>query len=79
MILTISQGSQITIPAELRNELNLKPGSRIELEREGKKLTIKPVGDDIKKLFEEAKNVKVKQDMTAKEMDEYIENEVLGH
>jgi len=79
MILTISKGSQITIPAELRNEFNLKPGSRIELEKDGKKLMIRPIGDVLKTLFEEAKHVKVKHDMTAKEMDDYIKNEVLGH
>ena len=79
MILTISKGSQITIPAELRNEFNLKPGRRIELEKDGKKLMIRPIGDVLKTLFEEAKHVKVKHDMTAKEMDDYIKNEVLGH
>jgi len=32
---------------------------------------------DLEKLFEEARNVKIKKDMTAEEMDDYIKNEVL--
>lgn len=79
MLVTISKGSQLTIPAEYRKELNISAGSRVELEMKGKNLMIIPLSDDLKKLFEEAKNVKVKHDMTAKEMDEYIKNEVLGH
>ena len=33
---------------------------------------------DLEKLFEEARNIKPKKAMTAKEMDDYIENEILG-
>ncbi|MEK7254395.1 MAG: AbrB/MazE/SpoVT family DNA-binding domain-containing protein, partial [Bacteroidota bacterium] len=35
MIVEISKGKQITIPAEFRKELHLKEGSRVELERKG--------------------------------------------
>jgi len=79
MILTISQGLQITIPAEYRSELNLKVGSRIEMEKKGHNLIIKPIDADIKKVFEEARKGKRKKAMTAEEMDNLIENEILRH
>ncbi len=77
MIVEISKGKQITIPAEFRKKLDLKAGSRVELERKGNKIVIKPIEEDIEKLFAEAKNVKPKHKLTAKQMDELIENEIL--
>ena len=77
MIVEISKGKQITIPAEFRKKLDLKAGSRVELERKGNKIVIKPIEEDIDKLFAEAKNVKPKHKLTAKQMDKLIENEIL--
>ena len=77
MIVTISKGQQITIPAEMRNDLKLKAGSRVEVLKERNEIIIKPLGEDLEKLFEEAKNIKPKHNLTAEQMDKLIEDEIL--
>ena len=76
MIVTISKGQQITIPAEMRKEFDLKVGSRVELIKKQNKIIIQPIEEDLEELFENAKNIKPKHNMTAKQMDELIENEI---
>lgn len=73
MIATMSKGQQITIPSEIRNILGLEIGSKVEVELVGKKIVIKPIGDDLEMLFEEAKKRKPRQKLSAKEMDELNE------
>ena len=79
MITRISKGQQITIPSEYRNEFGWRIGSKVELTKEGNKIVIKPIGEDLQKLFEEAKNLKPRFKFTAKQMDEVVEHEILGH
>lgn len=78
MLVEISKGKQITIPAKYRKKLHLKAGSRVDIESRGNKIIIMPIEEDMEKLFAEAKNVKPKHKLTAKQMDELVENEVLG-
>jgi len=73
MIVTISKGQQITIPSQLRRELGLKAGSKMDLDMENGKIIIKAVGEDLDKLFEEAKNIKPKHNLTPKQMDDLNE------
>lgn len=73
MIITISKGQQITIPSEFRKELNLKVGSRVELIKKRNKIIIQPIEEDIEELFEKAKNIKPKHNLTAEQMDELNE------
>ncbi len=73
MIATISKGQQITIPAIIREALGLDVGSKIEMERIGQKIILKPIGDDLGLLFEQAKKVKPKKHMTVEEMDTFTE------
>ncbi len=73
MIVTISKGQQITIPAKLRKDLDLKVGSKVELVREQNKIIIQPIEGDLDRLFEEAKNIKPQHKLTAKQMDELNE------
>lgn len=77
MIVTISKGQQITIPAEMRKELKLKVGSRVEVVKRKNEIIIRPVGEDLEKLFEEAKNIVPRHKLTAKQMDQLIEDEIL--
>ncbi len=79
MIVTISKGQQITIPAEFRKELNLKIGSRVELIKKQNKIIIQPIEEDIEEVFEKAKHIKPKYNLTAEQMDELIENEIHRH
>lgn len=79
MIITVSKGQQITIPSEYRKEFGWQVGSKVELTKEGNKIVIKPVGEDLQILFEQAKSLKPKFKFTAKQMDEVIEREILGH
>ena len=76
MIVTISKGQQITIPAEMRKDLKLKVGSKVELVKENNEIIIKPIEGDLEELFENAKNIKPKYNLTAEQMDELIENEI---
>ena len=77
MIVTISKGQQITIPAEMRKELKLKVGSRVEVVKRKNEIIIRPVGEDLEKLFEEAKKIVPKHKLTAGQMDQLIEDEIL--
>ena len=70
MLTTISKGMQITIPATIREVLGLGAGSRVEIERTGKKIIIKPIEDDIEAVLAASKRWKAKHpEMTAEEMD----------
>lgn len=77
MITKITKGQQITIPSELRKKLNLKEGSKVEMIVKRKEIIIKPIEEDLEKLFEEAKNIKPKIHLTAKQIDELNENAIL--
>ncbi|MBI2580794.1 AbrB/MazE/SpoVT family DNA-binding domain-containing protein [Candidatus Woesearchaeota archaeon] len=79
MIIKVSKGQQITIPSDYRKEFGWQVGSNVELTKEGNKIVIKPIGDDLQKLFGEARNLRPKLKLTAKQMDEVVEREILGH
>lgn len=79
MIIKVSKGQQITIPSEYRKEFGWQVGSNVELTKEGNKIVIKPIGEDLQKLFKQAKSLKPKFKLTAKQMDEAVEREILGH
>lgn len=78
MIVTISKGQQITIPSEIRKELKLKVGSKVEVIKKQNKIIIQPIEEDLNKLFENARKISPKRKLTAKQMDELVENEILG-
>ena len=69
MIATISKGQQITIPASIREALGLDIGSKVEIEQIGKRVVLKPLGDELESIFAEAKKVKPRQKLTAQQMD----------
>ncbi len=76
MIVTISKGQQITIPAEFRKDLGLKVGSRVELVKKQNKIIIRPIEENLEDLFANAKNIKPKYNLTAEQMDKLIEDEI---
>lgn len=78
MLVKVSKGLQITIPSGYRKLLGLRVGSKVELVKREDTLIIKPVGDDLVKLFDEAKRLKPKHRLSARQMDEVVENEILG-
>lgn len=70
MLTTISKGMQVTIPAAIREVLGLGAGSRVEIERTGKKIIIKPIEDNIEAVLASSKKWKARHpEMTAEEMD----------
>ncbi|MBI4155517.1 AbrB/MazE/SpoVT family DNA-binding domain-containing protein [Candidatus Woesearchaeota archaeon] len=75
MIVQISKGRQLTIPAEIREDFGLDTGSKIELIKEKGRLILKPIEEDIDKLFEEAKKIKPKHNFNVGEMEELNEGE----
>lgn len=42
----VSTKGQMVIPAELRDALHLKPGTRVALQREGDTIILQPITDD---------------------------------
>jgi AbrB family looped-hinge helix DNA binding protein len=76
MITKITKGKQITIPAKIFKELNLKVGNPVEVDLKDHDIIISPIDEDIEKLFREAKKTKPKIHLSAEEMDEVIENEI---
>ncbi|MBI2575505.1 AbrB/MazE/SpoVT family DNA-binding domain-containing protein [Candidatus Woesearchaeota archaeon] len=77
MIIPISRGQQITIPSKYRRMFKMDKGSKIELLKKGNKLIIQPVGEDLVYLFDKAMGIKPKRGMTARQMDELVEDEML--
>lgn len=77
MIIKISKGQQITIPRELREALNLRIGSNVEIEKKGDKIIIKPIDEDLEELFKEAKKTRPRYKLSAMGMDKLTENEIL--
>ncbi|MEK6951443.1 MAG: AbrB/MazE/SpoVT family DNA-binding domain-containing protein [Nanoarchaeota archaeon] len=73
MIVEISKGRQITIPAEIRSEFDLDTGSKLEIEKINNKIILKPIGNDLNNLFEQAKKIKPKHKLSAKQMDDLNE------
>ncbi len=73
MIITISKGQQITIPASMREMLGLDIGSKVEVDYEDGKIIIRPVGEELEEFFKLAKQWKPKHDLTAEQMDEFNE------
>ncbi|MEK6868082.1 MAG: AbrB/MazE/SpoVT family DNA-binding domain-containing protein [Nanoarchaeota archaeon] len=73
MLATISKGQQITIPAIIRESLGLGVGSKVEIVQIGKKIVIKPLGEELEALFAETKHMKPRQKLTAEQMDELNE------
>ncbi len=73
MIIALSKGRQITIPAEFRNEFDLQTGSKLEIIKKGKEILLRPVGNELEDIFSKAKKVKPKHHLTAKQMDELNE------
>ena len=73
MIVTISKGQQITLPAHIRKQLGLTIGSKVEIEQKGCKIIIQPLGEDLDSIFEKAKKIKPKHKLTAEQMDQLNE------
>ena len=73
MITAISKGLQITIPVNIREELGLNVGSKVDIVYEEVKIIIKPVGKELEEIFEETKHIKPKFKLTATQMDEFNE------
>lgn len=78
MIITVSKGQQITIPSAMRKNLSMEVGSKVELIRKGKNIVIRPIDEDLRSLFEQARKIKPKHNFTAKQMDEVVEREIRG-
>ena len=74
----MSKGQQITIPSEYRKELKLHVGSKVDLIKKGNAIIIKPIDEELGELFEEARKIKPKHKLTAKQMDNLVEDEILG-
>ena len=73
MIVELSKGRQITIPAAMREKLKLEVGTKFEILRRKNEIVLKPLGRSLEKLFAEAKTIKPKHNLTPEQMDELNE------
>ena len=69
----MSKGRQITLPAEIRNEFGLEIGSKLEIKKRKGEIILKPIGNDLEKMFKEAEKRKPKHNLTIKQMEELNE------
>jgi AbrB family looped-hinge helix DNA binding protein len=73
MIVTLSKGQQITIPAEIRNKFGLEVGSKIEIILKKDRIIMKPMEEDLETLFKEADKRTTKHNLNAEQMDKLNE------
>ena len=73
MLVQMSKGMQITLPAEIREEFNLAIGSKLELIKKNNEIILKPLGNELEVLFEKSKKIKPKHNLTPEQMDELNE------
>ena len=71
MIVQMSKGRQITIPAKLRDLFQLNTGSKLEISTNKKEIILKPIGYELEELFKEAKKKKPRYKLTAEDMDKF--------
>ncbi len=72
-IIELSKGRQITLPAKIRNEFDLVPGTKLEIKKRKNEIILKPISEDLEKFFQEAKKIKPKHNLNAHQMDELNE------
>lgn len=73
MIVEISKGYQITIPAEIRNQLGLGIGTPLEVKKEDGKIVFSPIKENMQELFMNAKKIIPKKKMTITDMEKLNE------
>ena len=73
MIITITKGQQITLPASIRQKLGLEIGAKLEMTVLDGRIVLEPIAEDLEVLFAKAKKVVPKFNPTAEEMDEISE------
>jgi AbrB family looped-hinge helix DNA binding protein len=75
---TLTSKGQITIPKQVRDEMGLKPGDRVDFVRDRAGRTIlQPIATDFRSLKGMIKSP-LKRPITLKEMDKAIARGVLG-
>lgn len=68
MMIKINKGYQITIPAEIRNELGLGIGTPLEVRKEDGKIVFSPIKENMQELFMNANKKIPKRKMTVTDM-----------
>jgi AbrB family looped-hinge helix DNA binding protein len=76
LIVQISKGYQLTIPANIRKEFDLGIGSKVEVKKVKDKIVIEPILDDIERVFAKALKIRPKHDYSVVEMEKLIDNEI---
>ncbi len=66
---SITSKGQVTLPAAIRKQLNLKAGDRIVFTLEGNKIIAEPVTDDVSSLFG---TINTNKTVSLEQMDEVI-------
>jgi antitoxin PrlF len=72
----ITRKGQVTIPAEIRRDLGLKEGDRVEFVRDHDQIRIRPIGDVVKEtagVFYKYRRFPVP---TVEELDEFVQQAI---
>ncbi|MBI5393570.1 AbrB/MazE/SpoVT family DNA-binding domain-containing protein [Candidatus Woesearchaeota archaeon] len=76
VILQVSKGYQITIPANLRKKYNIKIGSKLDLEEKGNQLSLELLEKpDWDKIFADVRKLP-KHNYTTEQLDAIFEKEL---
>ncbi len=57
----------------MRNELGLDTGSKLEITERKGEIVLKPIGDDLDKVYAESDKIKPKHNLTPEQMDKLNE------
>ena len=82
MLTRLTKGLQITIPAKLRNKLDIDERALldIDIDNTGRRIIISPVKEEsLKDLFAECDSIKNKSRKSIKELKEEYESENMLH
>ena len=82
MLTKLTKGLQLTIPAEIRNKLDIDEHTVLDigLDRQKKKIVVEPVkSQSLRTLFEKCDSVKNKTDKSIKKLEEEYERENMFH
>lgn len=82
MLVKLTKGLQITIPAKIRNELEIEEGSMldVELDTSKRRIVIEPIKEpSFKTLFAKWDKVKNKTKKSIKELEKEYERENMFH
>ena len=73
MLVTMTKGKQVTIPAKVRKSQGITDASRFGMIARRGEIVIRPLGDELERVFRLSDNIKPRHKLSEKQMDELNE------